>query len=115
VWVADRENNRIQIFDAQGRYLDQWGDLIRPNAIWIDDDGTTYVSELCLRVSIFTKGGKLLTRLSNQSGGMESALFVVPHSIAVDSHGDMYIGEVAMTYAKVDLGSRALIKLARRR
>ena len=114
VWVADRENNRIQIFDAQGKFLNQWGNLIRPNSIWIDDDGTVYVSELCLRISIFTNDGKLLTRLVNQSGDKESALFVVPHTIAVDSQGDIYVGEVAMTYAKVDRGSRTVIKFARR-
>ena len=30
VFVADRENNRIQIFDAEGKYLDEWGGLARP-------------------------------------------------------------------------------------
>ncbi|MCR4392895.1 MAG: 6-bladed beta-propeller, partial [Dehalococcoidales bacterium] len=35
VFVADRHNNRIQIFDAQGRFLTQWTDLSLPTDIFI--------------------------------------------------------------------------------
>jgi DNA-binding beta-propeller fold protein YncE len=30
VFVADRENNRIQLFDAEGEYLDEWPGFLRP-------------------------------------------------------------------------------------
>ena len=38
VFVADRENNRMQIFDSEGNFLEQWLDLARPCDIYIDDD-----------------------------------------------------------------------------
>ena len=37
------------------------------------------------------------------------------HAIAVDSHGDIYVGEVAMTHSGIDRGSRVIQKFARRR
>jgi len=43
----------------------------------------------------------------------EEALFVAPHAVAVDSHGDVYVGEVAATHAKVDRGARTIQKFAR--
>ena len=46
VFVADRENNRIQIFSPEGEFLTQWQDLARPCDIYIDHDGVVYVPEL---------------------------------------------------------------------
>ena len=59
VWVPDRENGRIQIFNAQGEFLDQWTELSRPTDIFIDEGENVYVSELTQRVSIFASDGKL--------------------------------------------------------
>ena len=114
VWVTDRENNRIQIFNAQGKFLSQWTDLLRPTDIFIDDEETVYVSELGLRVSLFTIDGRLLGRWGCQRQDKETDLFVAPHTIAVDSHGDIYVGEVAVADAGVDRGPRTVQKFARR-
>ena len=35
VYVADRENHRVQIFDGQGRYQGQWNNLHRPCGLFI--------------------------------------------------------------------------------
>ncbi len=37
VLVADRENNRVQVFDRDGRFLEMWGDLYHPMDIAEDD------------------------------------------------------------------------------
>ena len=114
VWVTDRENNRIQLFDTKGKFLNQWTDLIRPTGAFIDDEEIVYVSELGRRVSIFTINGKLLARWgSSQKEDKKTALFLAPHTIAVDSHGDLYVGEVSKTVAQVDRGPNALLKFAR--
>ncbi len=114
VWVADRENNRIQIFDARGEFLNQWTDLSQPTDIFIDDEETVYVSELNQRVSIFTIDSKLLARWDSQGQVKETALFIAPHTIAVDSKGDLYVGEVSGTHDRIDRGSRTVQKFARR-
>ncbi|MFQ6076210.1 MAG: peptidyl-alpha-hydroxyglycine alpha-amidating lyase family protein [Candidatus Bathyarchaeia archaeon] len=114
VWVTDRENSRIQIFNAEGKFLTQWTHLIRPTDLCIDEDDAVYVSELCRRVSIFTIEGELLARWGNEGHDVNDPLFVAPHAIAVDSKGDLYVGEVAMTYAKIDRGSRTIQKFTRK-
>ena len=34
VYVADRSNHRIQVFDEKGTFLDQWPNLRQPNEGW---------------------------------------------------------------------------------
>jgi len=114
IWIPDRENSRIQIFNSQGEFITEWTDVIRPTGVSIDDEEIVYVSELCLRVSIFTIDGKLLARWGNEGKDKETALFHAPHAIAVDSRGDLYVGEVSMTSAGVDKGSRTIQKFARK-
>ncbi len=115
VWIADRENNRIQTFSPQGEFITEWTDVIRPTDIFIDEEDTVYISELCLRVSIFTIDGKLLARWGNEGNDKETALFHTPHAIAVDSRGDLYVGEASMAAAGVDKGSRTIQKFARKK
>ena len=114
IWVPDRENSRIQIFNEKGEFLTQWTDLIRPTDVFIDNGDIVYVSELCKRISIFTIDGKLLARWGNEDHDVADPLFTAPHAIALDSKGDLYVGEVAMAYAKVDRGARTIRKFARR-
>lgn len=114
IWIPDRENSRIQIFNLRGEFITEWTDVIRPTGVFIDNEETVYVSELCLRVSIFTIDGKLLVRWGNQGKDKETALFHAPHAIAVDSRGDLYVGEVSMTGAGIDKGPRTIQKFARK-
>ena len=46
VLVCDRENKRIQVFDLDGKYLDEWIDLARPDDVCVDDAGNLYVGEV---------------------------------------------------------------------
>ena len=113
VWISDRENSRIQIFNSEGKFLDEWTDVIRPTDVFIDDDDVVYISEFSLRVSIYTIDGQLLSRVANRSNDKEAALFHAPHALAVDAHGDLYVGEVSLTNAGVDKGTRTIQKFAR--
>ena len=45
LFVGDRENNRIQIFDQDGRHLDEWRQFGRPSGIYITADDTIYVAD----------------------------------------------------------------------
>ena len=114
IWVVDRENNRIQIFDTQGKFLCEWTDLSRPTDMFIDNNDVVYISELNRRVSIFTIDGKLLARWGDEEHGENPPLFLAPHAITVDSRGDLYVGEVSRTFAKVDKGSRTVQKFVRK-
>ena len=48
------------------------------------------------RVSIVTHEGKPLARLGDATRDRPSQ-FIAPHGVAIDSHGDIYVGEVART------------------
>jgi sugar lactone lactonase YvrE len=45
LFVGDRENNRIQIFDQDGQRLDEWRQFGRPSGIFITKDDTIYVTD----------------------------------------------------------------------
>ena len=111
VYIGDRENHRVQIFDENGNYETQWVNMSRAAAVYIDKRGESdivYVGEyfagiasnaigtdLGPRVSIYQTDGTLLARVGRESYGDESGRFYSPHGIAVDSKGDVYVAEVA--------------------
>ena len=96
IWVCDRANNRLQIFDGDGHVLGEQTGFLLPNALCFDpSDDVLYVSELDHRVSICTLDGE---RIAEWGGAVESntpgEFLGGPHGIWVDSHGDLYVSEV---------------------
>ena len=106
VFVADRENHRIQVFTAKGEFLALWPGIWRAAGLDMDDQGNVYVAEMPPPVyildapnvghaiSIYDKQGNLQTRFGDPSPGDEPGMFTAPHGIAVDSHGDLYVCEM---------------------
>src|SRR5216110_2747090 len=113
VYVADRENHRVQVFDGNGKYETQWNNLHRPCALCccggkqpnfiIGELGpgmavNRKVPNLGPRLSIVDARGKRIARLGGENGpGLEAGKFLAPHGIALDSSGDIYVGEVGVT------------------
>ncbi len=81
VYVCDRENSRIQVFTAEGRFIAQWRDIHRPTDIYISPEEIAYISEIRPSVSILDKRGTVLARFDSPSG----------HGLWVDSAGDIYL------------------------
>jgi DNA-binding beta-propeller fold protein YncE len=95
LYVADRENNRIQIFKLEGEYQATWTDVIRPADIYVDANDIMYVAELSGRVTIFNLNGEVLARIGSPSERVaEPGKFIGPHGIWADRHGDLYVSEV---------------------
>jgi len=56
------------------------------------------VPNLGPRLSIVDAKGKRIARLGGEEGpGVETGKFLAPHGIALDSRGDIYVGEVGVT------------------
>src|SRR5205809_3187748 len=45
LFVADRLNNRIQIFDQEGKFLAEWKQFGRPSTVFIDKSDIIYVAD----------------------------------------------------------------------
>jgi sugar lactone lactonase YvrE len=45
LFVADRNNNRIQIFDQDGKVLGEWHQFSRPSGVYIDKNDIIYVAD----------------------------------------------------------------------
>jgi DNA-binding beta-propeller fold protein YncE len=45
VYVADRSNNRIQVFDANGKFIADWRQFGRPSGVYIDAHDMLYVAD----------------------------------------------------------------------
>ena len=93
VLVLDRENRRLQIFDAEGVYLDEWPDLDGPNDLYIDRDDNVFIAEGNYRISVFNLDGRLLARWGEQGEG-QGQFADHPHGLWLDSRGDLYVAEV---------------------
>ena len=95
VFVGDRDNNRIQIFTPEGKYLDEWGGFVQPAKVYVDGNGIVYVAELKGRVSILDLKGNLLARWGDPANrSLDVGMFTAAHSLWADKHGDFYVGEV---------------------
>lgn len=49
------------------------------------------------RVSVLNTSGEVLARIGDRGTGLEVGQMIAPHGMAVDSKGNIYIGEVALT------------------
>jgi peptidylamidoglycolate lyase len=93
IYVADRSNNRIQIFDQTGKFLNQWTNFGTPWGLFVKGDLIYVVDGTennCLLIAN-TKDGKVLERIDGLSN---------PTAVAVDSKGTIYVGEVNGTSVK---------------
>ncbi len=109
VLVCDRENFRVQVFDLNGEYVDQWP-FHRPYCIakgvgavegllFIGEGATIVpnrqgVPNLGSRVKVVTDAGVEVARFGGDLPGHAPDQFRGIHGIAVDSRGDVYVAEV---------------------
>jgi tripartite motif-containing protein 2/3/tripartite motif-containing protein 71 len=100
VYVADFNNNCIQVFTAEGQFLKNLammsssgdGELDRPTGVSIDSEDVVYVAEYGNhRVSVFTCEGKFLVSFGKHGRGPGQLYH--PRGIAVDKNGVIYVSD----------------------
>jgi len=94
VYVADRTNQRVQIFDPTGKYLGKWTDLGAPWGLqYAERENAIYMCDgLNNRVVKLNLDGEILGVLG--SYGKIQGKFDFAHNIAVDSEGSIYVAEI---------------------
>ena len=86
VYVADRENNRIQVFDAEGTWKRQLGNLYKPMALAFTPEGDLLVTDQTPCLSRMTANGELLGRCRTEG--------TVGHGLDCAADGSIYIAEM---------------------
>ena len=98
LFVGDRENNRIQIFDQEGAFLEEWQQFGRPSGMWIDRDDVIYVADSQSDIRLnpgFTRG----LRVGNARDGSVTAFIPHPNpdpaspaaeGVVIDAAGNVY-------------------------
>jgi sugar lactone lactonase YvrE len=99
VYVTDTFNNRVEVFDADGEFINSFGkngdgpaDLERPKGIAVDCDGHIWVVDAAQNpIKVFDKEGRLLIYLGGQ--GNYPGQFMGPWGIAIDPANRVIVSE----------------------
>jgi sugar lactone lactonase YvrE len=95
LFVADRGNNRIQIFDQDGKFLEEWKQFGRPAGLALDKNGILYVADHQSNEKVnpgFSKG----IRIGSVSDGKVTEFIPDPdpngtqEGVAADGNGNVY-------------------------
>lgn len=126
LFVADRQNNRVQVFESDGTFVDVWYQFGRPSAIYIDQNDVLYVADSESRDGRtntgrsalptsgygFNPGTKRAIRIGSARDGSVTSFIPDPcpypypdvssmtEGIAVDAEGNVYGSEYLGTVRK---------------
>jgi DNA-binding beta-propeller fold protein YncE len=92
VYVGDRENNRVQVFDADGQFLAVWNESGAPFGLFLAGDRLFVADGRANWVKVLDGEGKPLGRFGEKGDG--PGQFRMPHMLCVDSRGAVYVAEV---------------------
>lgn len=116
LYIVDSGNFRVQVFDAQGRFLHafgtigkQLGNFARPKEIAADKEGNVYVVDAAFaNFQIFNADGDLLMFVGERAEKDGPAKYMLPSGIHVDEDGRVYL--VDQWFRKVDVFRPAALK-----
>ena len=92
VYVADRENDRIQVFDPNGKFLRKMGG-VAPFGLFITREDTLFVADgRANRVVKMTADGKVLARFGETGTG--PGQFDMAHAVTVGRDGAVYVCDI---------------------
>ncbi len=118
IYVADRNNARIQVFDQTGTFRTEWRDLLVPWHLWITPDDSIYAcgsspmrwatklpvpgmmvgippkDQLLMKLDRTGRIERLWTFPLGTVGEMKPGELCWVHALALDSQGNLYMGDI---------------------
>lgn len=92
VYVGDRENKRIQIFDTDGNFIDQWINTGYPYSIKILGDHLYSIDGVANKIFKFDLQGNKIEEYGSR--GFDSGEMSLPHWIDITDDKEIYVAEV---------------------
>jgi peptidylamidoglycolate lyase len=95
VYVTDRSSHRIQVFDENGKYLDQFstGSPSTPQVLYLSSDKHLWIADnVTSKILKYDTNGQFLYSWGSQ-GEWPGAMWNV-HGMSVDQEGNLYLAEV---------------------
>ncbi len=89
IYVADSNNNRVQIFDENGNYISQFG-IGAPHAIAKNNTHMFITDTANHRIKIFDHSGNFVSQFGSGPGNSDG-MFNSPKGIAVNSTGFIFV------------------------
>ena len=105
IFVADRNNNRLQIFDQDGKFLDEWKQFSRISGIYIDKNDILYAADSesnakrnagwkrGIRIGS-VKDGKVTAFIPDPVENADTSATSGAEGVAADAKGNVYGAEV---------------------
>jgi DNA-binding beta-propeller fold protein YncE len=112
LYVADRNSGRIEIFDQQGRFVDEWTNILMPwglsinarDEIWVcgssphwwyrHDKYPEYKDQVFMRFSTDGRVRQVWSIPLGEKGNVKPGDAIGVHCIAQDSAGNLYVGDI---------------------
>ncbi len=118
LYVADRNNVRVQVYSQQGKLLDSWSNVIVPWGFWVSDKDDIWVcggspmpwvedakypgaplncppkDQLLIRFDTNGRARQLWTIPKGDDGNEQPGDVNWIHALALDSHGNIYVGDI---------------------
>ena len=92
LFVGDRENDRVQVFDTDGKFLKVWSETGAPFGLFLAGERLFVADGRAGWVKVLGPDGKSIGRVGEK--GAATGQFQMPHMLCVDSRGDLYVAEV---------------------
>ena len=112
LYVADRNSGRIEIFDQEGKFLEQWDNLLMPwgmsiaknDDLWVcgssphwwmkDAQYIEFKDQLFMRLGTDGRVRQLFTLPLGKEGSVQHGETRGVHCIVRDSKGNVYVGDI---------------------
>jgi 6-bladed beta-propeller len=93
IYISDRANSRVQVFDENGKFLDAWPNMRRPYSLLLTEDQHLWAADgITQKFTKFDLNGKLL--YSWGTFGAFPGGFWGVHQFHVDQENNLYTADV---------------------